>query len=207
MPTDKNSTRSQILELLKRRGELTIKQLSEEVGITTMGVRQHLASLAQEGLVQCRMQRQKLGRPVQVYSLTETANLLFPSSYSSLVISLLEHLAEIDGQNKVLTLFRKRQERLCQEYGERLKGLKTQERFQTFARLRNQDGYMCEWSLGPKGANCITEYHCPICDVARRYPELCSMELSLLEQVLGTKLVRQEHKMSGGKCCSYAQAR
>ena len=59
MPTQHESTRRQILALLKRRGEMTTAQLAEVIGITSMGVRQHLNGLERDDLVTIVVARQK----------------------------------------------------------------------------------------------------------------------------------------------------
>ena len=44
-------SREQILLLLKTRGPQSVKILSNQLDMTTMGIRQHLADLEQKGLV------------------------------------------------------------------------------------------------------------------------------------------------------------
>ena len=44
-------TRRQILESLKKRGELTTDDLADQLELTTSGVRQHLVALTSDGLV------------------------------------------------------------------------------------------------------------------------------------------------------------
>lgn len=203
MSNDKNSTREEILDLIKRRGEMNVKDLSQKIGISAMGVRQHLATLEREKLVQWRIQRQKIGRPIQMFSLTESAENLFPSTYGQLIISLLDQLAMIDGPEKVLKLLKSRQEHLRTEYRKRLEGIKGEERFRVLAKIRDEEGYLCEYHVNSSGDHCIVEHHCPIASVARKYPEVCSFEQELFEQALETKLVRNEYLIAGGKSCSY----
>ena len=44
-------TSDKILQTIKRQGAVTAKQLSEEFGMTTMGARQHLQSLEDDGIL------------------------------------------------------------------------------------------------------------------------------------------------------------
>ena len=205
MLSDKNSTRNQILELIKKTGQMTVKDLSEAIGITTMGIRQHLTSLEGEGLTGSNMRRQKVGRPVQVYSLTESADELFPSGYGHLALSILDELAEMDGPEKVDELLERRKNRLSEAYKQKLEGLSTEEKFKELAKIRDEDGYMCEAVDRDGGKFALVEHHCPIAIVSQKYSVMCSLEISLIEEVLGTKLKRAEHQGSGGKCCCYEQ--
>jgi ArsR family transcriptional regulator len=49
-------TRVRIVELLKEKGELGSKEISEKIGITPAAVSQHLKVLKQAGLVKCKRQ-------------------------------------------------------------------------------------------------------------------------------------------------------
>ena len=52
---EQGHTRQEILDLLRRRGQMTAAELSESLGIGAVGVRQHIALLERDGLVQrCR---------------------------------------------------------------------------------------------------------------------------------------------------------
>ena len=52
-----------ILFLLKTRAPLTASDLARDLGITAMGVRQHLARLEADGLVAFADERKSVGRP------------------------------------------------------------------------------------------------------------------------------------------------
>ncbi|MDA0841627.1 MAG: transcriptional regulator [Planctomycetota bacterium] len=205
MANEKQSTRNTILNLVKKNGEMTIKQLSDVLGITSMGVRQHLESLEKEELIQCRMERQKVGRPVQIFSLTESANKRFPSGYEPLVLGLLQDLEALDGPEKVHQLLHMRKEGLAKEYRAKMLNADDDDRFAILAQMRDLDGYMCEALKGEDGKLCIVEHHCPISEVARKFPEICSIEHALFEEALDTRLQRHEHIMNGDKCCKYIE--
>ena len=67
------STREYIMQMLKINGELSTKSITEALGITGMAVRRHLESLKNEGYITYRTVKQPMGRPVSLYSLTESA--------------------------------------------------------------------------------------------------------------------------------------
>ena len=52
MNCEMSETRMRILQLLKMRARMTVNQLTEALPISAMGVRQHLAVLEEEGLVE-----------------------------------------------------------------------------------------------------------------------------------------------------------
>ncbi len=60
---EQGETRQQILLLLRRKGPMTAGELSDDLGIGSVGVRQHLALLERDGLVQISGVRRSVGRP------------------------------------------------------------------------------------------------------------------------------------------------
>lgn len=90
MDTHEQPTRAELLRLLKERGEMTVKQLSAALGITPMGVRQHLDTLLREGRVTYRWHRHGPGRPCQLFRLTPSGDELFPRHYAHLALGLLQ---------------------------------------------------------------------------------------------------------------------
>ena len=80
---------------------MTAGQLSEAIGITSMGVRQHLNSLERDGLIATQVVRQKRGRPSHRFRLTEEADRLFPSRYGQMAVDLLDQIVEMDDPDKI----------------------------------------------------------------------------------------------------------
>ncbi len=52
MNCEMSETRMRILQLLKMRSNMTVNQLKEALNISSMGIRQHLSILEEEGLVE-----------------------------------------------------------------------------------------------------------------------------------------------------------
>lgn len=55
-------TVDRILQIVKRDGSVTAKQLSSELGMTTMGARQHLQGLEDDGILSIHDVKVKVGR-------------------------------------------------------------------------------------------------------------------------------------------------
>lgn len=203
MPTQHESTRRQILALLKRRGEMTTAQLAEVIGITSMGVRQHLNGLERDDLVTIVVARQKRGRPTYRYRLTESAEALFPARYGQIALDLLDHLVQLDGSDKIDNLFAQRMATLEQKYGGRMAGQDLAGQVEELARIRDDEGYMAESERVTDEEYTIVEHHCPIYAIAKRYPQACQYEHELFTRTLGGEVQRVEHKVSGDARCLY----
>ena len=191
--------RPALLDLLKIHGPSNIPALAELRGVSLNAVRQQLNMLQREGLVEVRFEKRKVGRPTQVFALTEKADALFPQAYGPLALTLLRQLKEMDGDKKVDQIFDRRTKALIATYKKRLAGKSLGEKWQELARIRAEEGYMAR--VEGKG---LTEHHCPIAAIAKEFPQVCAFEKKLFQAVLGGPLDRTDHLASGGRACVYA---
>jgi predicted ArsR family transcriptional regulator len=91
-----NSNR--ILYTLKSRGPLGTGTLAPALGITEVGVRQHLAKLHSEGLVAFDDQAGAVGRPKRMWRLTPKGHSRFPDTHGDLTVSLIEGIRSVFGE-------------------------------------------------------------------------------------------------------------
>ena len=202
MNINTNDTRTNIINLLKINGKMTINEVSTQLDMSSMGVRQHLNSLEREGLVEYSRQKSSRGRPKYIYTLTEQAKEMFPESYKSLTIEVLEEAEDIGGENLVNQLFTKRMESQIQSYTKRLQGKNLNKKVKELAKIRSEEGYMAK--ISKNGDNySLVEHHCPISMIAKKYRILCETEKKLFQRVLGVEVKREPHLMCGSHKCSY----
>jgi len=71
MNINTDDTRTNIINLLKINDKMTINEVSTQLDMSSMGVRQHLNSLEREGLVEYYRQKSSRGRPKYIYTLKE----------------------------------------------------------------------------------------------------------------------------------------
>jgi predicted ArsR family transcriptional regulator len=85
-----------------------------------------------------------------------------------------------------------------------VKGDNVAERAKWFARLRDSEGYMSQFSTDEKeGGPQILECHSPIMNLIDRYPIVARLEQDLFEAVLGTTVRREENRNSGLYECAF----
>ena len=53
------------------------------------------------------------------------------------------------------------------------------------------------------GPDKIIEHHCPIYEIARRFPQACHYEQELFTRTLRADVQRDEHKIAGDTRCRY----
>jgi predicted ArsR family transcriptional regulator len=196
------STRRQILDLLKKRGGMTAKDLGEALGITSMAVRRHLSALERDDLIGATTVRRPMGRPTYVYSLTPLADDLFPKNYPQLMIGLLDDLRALDGDEKIDLLFQRREDRLANAYMPRVEGKDLEGRVSEIARIFDESGNLSEWDKADD-VYYLTWHNCAISKISQRCPQACEHEHSLLRRVLDADVQRVEHAAKGDNCCRY----
>ena len=194
--------RPAVLDLLKVHGPSNVPALARLRGVNATAVRQQLAALQREGLVESRVEKRSVGRPTHLYALTAKAEALFPQAYGPFALTLLRQLREVDGDEKLETLFRRRTRALVASYRKRLAGKSLGDKWRELAKIRDEEGYMARVS-----ASGLVEHHCPIAAIAREFPQACRYEKMLFEAVLGMKLDRTHHLASGDRACIYAPAK
>jgi predicted ArsR family transcriptional regulator len=196
-------TQEAVLLHLKRGGELSVGELCKILGITSMAVRRHLASLQKEGLLESRMERQPRGRPTYRYKLTDKAESLFPSGFQNLAIDLLDLVYEQTGHKGVMELLKRRNGRLADRLMWRVENKSVRQRVEEVAKIFCEFGYMTEWETLPDGNFIIYQRHCAVHDLANQYRQLCILEPKLMENLLGMKVTRQQYILQNDPVCGY----
>lgn len=197
-------TRRKILELLKLHGPMTAHQLAEELRMTAMGVRGHLAFLERDGLIRHETAQKKLGRPGYIYTLTEQGNELFPRTYAQFAQSLLETIQALEGAKAIERLFEQRTKTLAAQYRARMNGKPLKERVAELAKIRTEEGYMADWQELDRNTFLLREHNCAICQIAHTCPMACSHELELFRRVLDdAEITRDKHIIKGDWACTY----
>jgi predicted ArsR family transcriptional regulator len=200
---NENPTKERILLLLKKKGLLSIEELSSQLGITPMGIRQHLLSLERKGLVEYVSKRYGIGRPVFIYRLTERADELFPKAYHEFIISAFKDIEENESRGKIEDIFRWRKERLLKEYKEALSDKKSlHDRVYGVKGILESKGYLVELN-GDGNSYILRQFNCLISKVASVFREACGYELQMYRDLLRKDVMRQECISEGGASCTY----
>jgi predicted ArsR family transcriptional regulator len=169
------------------------------VDASYMAVKQHCEELKKAGyLDRSRIPRTVVGRPEIFYSLGVKADALFPEAGSGFTIELLEVLKGQYGDNapdKLLFQHFQQQQEKWQPILSKEPSLA--EKVNRLVALRNKEGCSAHVREDTGKSLCIEEYHNPLLRIFERYPRAVSMELRMIEQLLGLRVTRRE--LSGGR--------
>jgi predicted ArsR family transcriptional regulator len=197
-------TRQAIMSEIKQRGSVTTDELGQDLGISSVAVRQHLSTLAAEGRVSITVERRGLGRPVHRYHLTPEGDETFERGYDRLGLDLLDTVEELQGKDGVDALLTARRKKLVDTVRQKLNDMPLANRVAEAAKLQDGYGYMA--TVKADGNDLVlTELNCAVCRVAKEHPALCAHELAMLAEVAGTgvAVVRERHILSGDPACVY----
>ncbi len=200
---DENSTRKNIIFLLKKNGGMSIEELSKVIDITPMGIRQHLLALEKKSYVTYVTKKRGIGRPGFIYMLTEAADDLFPKSYDSFAIGILKDIRKHDGNEKVDEIFGWRKERLYTLMkGALAEKEKLDDILSALKRILEAEGYLVE--IGKHNGRCsLKQFHCPINKVAQEFADACKHELQLYRDLISKDITREGSIADGGTACVY----
>lgn len=196
------TTRQQILEYLQRHGRATVKELGQLLRLTSTGIRQHLTVLERDGLVLAREERGRVGRPTLVYTLTEKAEALFPSSYDELATALLEEIRASEGSERLYQLLQRVAQRMAEAFWERVQGKSLAQRVKETALILQEQGCLVDWEQRD-GEFFLHEFTCPFSKVAKQDSSVCTLHLELVRLLTGadTRLVRS--LLRSERACTY----
>jgi predicted ArsR family transcriptional regulator len=194
-----------ILLLLKTRGPQTAADLGKATGVTGEAARQQLVRLAADGLVVATAEHRGVGRPAQVWRLTDAGNARFPDAHAALTADLIRSIRTQLGEDVLDRLIDARAAESKAAYATELAGAADLgERVTRLAAARTREGYMAE-SRAQGGGYLLVENHCPICVAASACQGFCRAELDTFREVLGpdASVERTEHIVGGDRRCAY----
>ena len=198
------STRQEILEILKEERQATVEDLAKRLELTPMTIRHHLNVLQAQNLVVASKVRRskKVGRPRLVYTLTDAADELFPQGYGTLARHLVSEVKETMGESQAEAILRRVAERVAREAPPPVPGQGFEGRLQQAVDFLADHGFISRWDKTDDGY-VITNINCPYRHVSREHNEVCIMDTEILTQLLGVVPQRLSSMRNGEPTCSF----
>ena len=193
-----------LMELLRRRGAATLADLETGLDLARETLRDHLKSLAAQGLVErAGVRRDGPGRPQVIYRLTQAGEEMFPRREGEVLGELATFLIE-SGQRELLEQFfaartAGKRERLLR----RVAGLEGPERLAEVVRILSEEGFLAEVETTNEQGPVLRLCHCPLSHLVDVTKLPCRSELELVRELLGSDLERTAFMPHGDASCSY----
>lgn len=200
------SSDESLLDLLRRRGGLTVLELEELMQVTATAVRQRLARLTGLGLIERRAHKAKRGRPVHRYELTEKGRRFAGDNFADLATVLWEELREIQDPKVRKGLLQRVSSRLSNTYSSQVRGEEPIERMREITEIFGGRRVPFAAELRD-GLPVLTAYACPYPELAEKDKSICAMERMLFSDLVGEKLHLESCRLDGDSCCSFQPAK
>lgn len=189
--------------LLKNKVGMTADELSAELAITRNAVRQHLASLENDGLLKKGVTRASGGRPEQLYILTDKGNECFTRHYAWFAQLLVESLQQESGADGVDDRLVAMGTRIGKQLSSQHPELSTRsEKVKKLSEIMEQLGYNASIVTTDKPEK-IEASNCVFHTLAYSNPHICKFDIALLSAFTDSSVDHEECMATGGNVCRF----
>ncbi len=209
------STRERVLALIASEGPVSAASLAADLGLTSAGVRRHLACLEEDGFIAVHDAgahgpgKAQRGRPARRYVATRQGQSHMAGEYPELASAALRFLRDHVGPDAVERFAAERYAGMADRYRDGVDAPDVTGRVEQLAGLLAADGYAASVrpvSAGLPGASLrlvqLCQGHCPVQQIAAEFPELCEAEAQVFTELLGTHTQRLATLAAGGHVCT-----
>jgi predicted ArsR family transcriptional regulator len=153
----------------------------------------------------CDEERHGVGRPRQLFSLTEAGVEQFPTRYVKLTLRLLKRLKESMPEHLVRNLFTQMAKELASDLAADIDttNLTIEERMALIRELLRQEGFSIEWEKVDNNF-LIHEASCPYYFIGQDHPEICTVDQVLISTILNLPAEKTKCILNGDNVCTYA---
>ena len=201
-----SDSRSQLLNLIKKNGQLTLNQAIKETGLSRTTLREHFTNLEHEGYLKRHSKREGRGRPELVFKLTDSGNRLFPSNDGLLLRSLINYLQAHKNEDYLDSFFSGYWNKRAEEAKLRLKCERAEtikEKIKILQDYLEEQGFMPNILVTDSGMLVIEECNCPFTETVKETRLPCKLEAKFLQDFFAATLDRVTYIPDGNHACTY----
>lgn len=198
-------TKFQLLEIIKRSGELDLDTAEEKTGLARTTLKEHLTQLERDNFISRSYRKQGRGRPKLVFTLSEEGRRQFPSKDHEMLSELLRFLKDEGEQQKIQIFFKKFWDQRFNEARHRLERHAPDDmkgRLQTLKEMLEEQGFMPEIDMEDHKVN-IRECNCPFPEAVKETRLPCKLEAQFFASLLDGQLNRVSYIPNGHPACEY----
>jgi predicted ArsR family transcriptional regulator len=202
MSTVSETSDSQLLELLRRRGAMSVSELSEATEVTATAVRQRLTRLMGQGLVEREATRAGRGRPCHRYSLSDKARRQVGTNYADLAMLLWEQIRTVSDPEIRRGLLQRIAGAMAGLYADQVQGGSTVARMEALQKLFAERRVPLEIETDGQSP-VLTVLDCPYPELAEKDRGICAVEKMLFAELLSAPLRLSQCRLEGHACCQF----
>jgi DeoR family transcriptional regulator, suf operon transcriptional repressor len=192
-----------ILDLLRKSGGMSIVGLARAMNVTATAVRQRLARLMAQGLIEREVARAARGRPSHQYLLTEKGRRQTGANFIDLALALWQEIRAIKDEDVRKGLLQRVAKHLADAYRPEVTGATVGERMEAVKGLFAERKVPFE--VDRSGAlPVLTALACPYPELAEQDRGICAVESMLFRELLGDNVRLTDCRLDGeSTCCRF----
>ncbi len=200
-------SKKEIIDLIKRRGTLSIDEAVEEIDLAKTTLREHFLQLERDGYVERDYVRSGPGRPSLQYQLTSKGNSLFPSSESKLIRNIINYLKSKGSEQLVEDFFEDFWDQRLEEAQHRMKKSSADDpesKVRILMQMLEEEGFMPEFEIDESESSLtVKECNCPFSEVIKETRLPCKLEEMFYKKLFNEKAERTSYIAEGDYSCTY----
>jgi predicted ArsR family transcriptional regulator len=204
-PAASDSSASRIIELVVRRGPLTVRELVDAMGLTTTAIREQVNRLRAEGWLVGSKRRGRPGRPADVFAASAKAGRLFAGQMEQLARLMVDEVLARESPQKRRELLRSVGEKMARDVRAQVGGGSARRRLGRLGRLLSEQGTLAEARRTEAGLH-LALHSCPFGCLAEGHQEICEMERQTLSDLLGAAARLEKSCTNGHRRCEFTFA-
>lgn len=193
-------TRREILKLIQSTETATVKSIAESFDLSVPTIRHHMAILERDGLVLRSIGRGKIGKPHTIYALSPDGDESFPKKYERLSSALIEQFKLKDGEDAVLDLMRDIAKRKVHNRDSAPDRLGREDQIDLMLGIMEEEGFEPQLDFQASQVE-ISHHTCPYLAVALEHPEVCELDMQIIQRSLGGTIERRAWRPNGDRVC------
>lgn len=199
-------TKKEIVEIIKRRGTLSIDEAVKEIELAKTTLREHFLQLERDGYVERDYVRSGPGRPSLQYQLSPKGNSLFPSYEASLMREMISYLKGKGEEAVIEDFFESFWDDRLENARARMDAAPVQntEKLKALMQMLKEEGFMPEFEIDHDNEELtIKECNCPFSEVVKETRLPCKLEAKFYEKLFEQKIDRTTYIAEGDHACTY----
>jgi predicted ArsR family transcriptional regulator len=194
-----------LLDLIRRRGPLTVAEMVTELKVTPTAVRNRLVRLVGSGMIERQSEPAARGRPRHTYRASTEAQKRLGQNYADLAVVLWDEMMSTVADRKLRRLlFGRITDRLADLYRQQVTGEGWEGRMVQLGSILHDRGVEAEVVHGEAGDLPVLKQHsCPYFELAESDHAICALERKMFEKVLGRGLRLSQCRLDGHRSCDF----
>jgi predicted ArsR family transcriptional regulator len=195
-----------LLDLIRRRGPLTVAEMARLLDVTPTAVRVRLSRLLGSGMVERQTEHGKRGRPRHTYQASAEAHRRLGQNYADLAVALWEEMmGAVEDPKLRRLLFSRIIDRLAELYRTQMRDDTWENRLGQLEAMLHERGIEAEVAHDAHGQRLpfLRQHSCPYFELAEVDHSICALERKMFEKVLGRGLRLSQCRLDGDRSCDF----